>query len=167
MQIDSPLQVEVAEERLAAAVSYRRTRTWEGGGQAPLDLVGRVHRRRVRVCALPRTVRQNSWAPVLRGELSPRAPHGSRLVGTVGWFRSTRVLTASMLAVAVVLVLAGVVATLVALTAGDGVGDRPWLVVFGLVLGGWCVALSWVGGSRGWATESELLVRMREALDAR
>lgn len=167
VEFHSPLSVEVAEERLAAEISPPRRRPWQGPGAAPIDLVGRVKRRRVWVCALPRTVRQNSWAPVLRAELSPRAPHGSRLGGSVGWPPSVRVLTVVWFVVAACLLVAGVVAEAISLAAGRGLHDALWAVLFALVMIIWYVTLSWYGDSRGRVHRAELLERVRTALEAR
>ncbi|MGY1855223.1 hypothetical protein [Modestobacter sp. SYSU DS0290] len=165
LELHSALPVEIAEERLAVDVSWRRRRTWVGGDPAPVDLVGRVRRRRVRVCALPRTVRQNSWTPVLRGRIAPHEPAGSRLVARIGWPPSVRVLTVCWLVLAACLLVAGLVATGVSLANGEGVGGLLYPVLAGTVMVGWGVALTWYGGTRGWATADQLLAWAEGALE--
>ena len=165
LELHSPLQLEVAEERLAAALPRRRSSTWSGGDPAPVDVLGRVRHRRVRLTVLPRSLRRNSWAPAVWGRLVIGHPHGSRLVGRIGWPPSVRVGCALYLGMAVALLAGALVGLGLSWAHGDGVGDLPFLVAIPAVLVIAGVVLPWYGGNRGLRDRPYLLDWLRTTLE--
>ena len=61
LEMWSPLPVEVAEERLVAGVTSPRERVPGRPAHGAVDVVGRVGRQKVSVCALPPQFRMNSF----------------------------------------------------------------------------------------------------------
>jgi hypothetical protein len=167
VNVTSALQVEVVEERLAAGVTSRRRKPQSRSGSASVDVLGRVRRRRVWVRALPRSVRQNSWAPALWGELVPLAPRGSRFVGRIGVPLSVRVVAAFWVVFLVIFLVGGVAGLVVTARRGAMAMDLWLLVLVPLMMMAAFALASWHFGRMGWAHARELVLWLPAAMDVR
>jgi hypothetical protein len=165
LEVVSPLQLEVAEERLVAALMTRRRWTWPGGDPAPLDVLGRVRRHRVRANALRRGG-GNSFVPTVRGRLAP-APSGCRFVGRVGLPPSVRVLLVVWLVGVCCFLLGGLIALGLSVARGQGVRDYPVAVLGPAVMLTVFAGGTWQAGRRAWTDTEPLVDWLRRTLEAR
>jgi hypothetical protein len=164
LELHSPLRVEVAEERLAAGVTSQRQRIPGRPAHGAVDILGRVRRRRVSLCALPPQFRMNSFTPYVRGRLEPDVPGGCRLVAKVGWHPAVRgILVYWFLFVACYV---GGTATGVGFSLAQGSGPGPAfpLLCVGLVMAVGGVAMTGYLGRRGWQDEKHLREWLRTTL---
>jgi hypothetical protein len=167
LELPSPLQVDVAEERLAAGLTLPRQRIPGRAAHGAVDILGRVHRRRVSVCALPSQVRMNSFSPYVRGRLEPVLPRGSRLVATIGWHPAVRVLTVFWSTFVACYVGGTATGVGVSLARGTGLGPAFPLLCAGLVMAAFGVGVTGYLGRRGWRDEKHLREWLRATLEAR
>jgi hypothetical protein len=125
---------------------------------------GRVSRRRVRLTARPRSVR-NGWSPTVRGQLLP-AGAGCRLVGTIAWRPFTQVFTAIWLTLATLSLIGGTIGFVVLVAGGQvTAGDVPLIAVPALLVcfGGGLVTAA---GTAGWRDADFLRGWLAERLQA-